>query len=268
MTNRILSIAINTYREAIRQKVLYVLVVFTLFLILASAFLGQLTLGADAKMIKDMGLAAMMTLGAFMSVFLGIGLIFKEIERKTIYTILSKPVSRAEFVVGKFVGLLMVVFIELILMFVFLCLLLVLTTGQIDFNLTKAVVLIFMELSVLIAITLVFSSYSSSLMSTIFCFSFLLLGHLTDDFADIMLPRAAQMIASGQATDVFVGRTIDMFVRGLEIISLDHFAINTKIVHGVPIGWDYVFRGIVYGFCLQGIFLLIAIKLFSKKDLQ
>ena len=105
MIQRIWAIALNTYREAVRQKILYALVLFTIVLILFSLFLGQLTLGADTKIIKDMGLASLMLLGALMSIFMGVGLVFKEMERRTIYTILSKPVSRAEFILGKFLGL-------------------------------------------------------------------------------------------------------------------------------------------------------------------
>ena len=148
MIQRILAIGMNTYREAIRQKVLYIFVLFTVVLIFLALFLGQLTLGADVKVLKDMGLASMMIFGALISIFVGVGLVFKEIERKTIYTILSKPVSRNEFILGKYVGLVMTLAVEISLMFLFLFVMLSLYKEPFDWNLLKPTVLIFMELCV------------------------------------------------------------------------------------------------------------------------
>lgn len=266
--SKIYRIAANTYREAIRQKALYVFVLFSAALILSSLFLGQLTLGADTKIIKDMALAAMMVLGAILAIFIGIGLVFKEIEKKTIYTILSKPVTRAEFILGKFFGLVATIAIEMALMFGFMYLLLCFYAEPFDWNLLKPAALIFVELSVLTAVALVFSSYSSSMMSMIFCLSFLVIGHLTDDLASVMMPRLNEMLQSANVSEVFAGRAMGIFVQALEVLSLDHFAINSKIVHGVPVGWGYVLNAFAYGVCLQGFFLGVAVWLFSKKDLQ
>jgi len=268
MISRIWAIGMNTYREAIRQKVLYIFVLFTVVLFLLSLFLGQLTLGADVKIIKDMGLASMMIFGALISIFVGVGLVFKEVERKTIYTILSKPVSRSEFILGKYLGLVMTLAVEISLMFSFLYLLLSFYKDPFDWNLLKPTILIFVELCVLVSIALIFSSYSSSLMSIIFCTLVLVVGHLTDDLASIMLPRFEQMIQKGEGSDIFIGKTMHALVSGLEIFSLDHFVVNTKVVHGVPVTWNFVFQGILYGICLQIVFLFTATKLFQKKDLQ
>ena len=182
MNNKILAIAQNTFREAIRQKLLYGLIFFTVLLIFAARFLGNLSIGgAETKIVKDMGLASIFLMGTFISLSMGISLVFKEIDRKTIYTILAKPVSRFEFILGKFVGLIVTVGVELFLMTLLLFAMLKTYPEPLDWNLWKAVILIYMELCVLISITLVFSSYSSSFMTSLFCFSFLILGHLTDD---------------------------------------------------------------------------------------
>jgi ABC-type transport system involved in multi-copper enzyme maturation permease subunit len=103
--HKIIAIAQNTFKEAIRQKILYALIFFTILLFCASYFLAQLSIGdAASKIVKDMSLASIYFMGVFIALSMGIGLVFKEIDRKTIYTILSKPVSRMEFLVGKFFG--------------------------------------------------------------------------------------------------------------------------------------------------------------------
>lgn len=263
-----LYIALNTYREALRQKVLYALALFTAVLILLSLFLGQLSLGADTKIIKDMGLAAMMVLGTMIAIFVGVGLVFKEIERKTIYAILAKPVSRGQFILGKFLGLCLTIAVEIALMTGLLFLILALYAEPIDPALLKAVVLIYAELCVLVGIALVFSSYSSSFMSVVFCLSALFVGHLTDDLSGVMLPRAREMVEKGQGSEIFLGHAIEAAVSTLGAFSLDHFVVNAKVVHGVPVPWGFVAEACGYGLALCALFLTIAVFLFRKKDLQ
>jgi ABC-type transport system involved in multi-copper enzyme maturation permease subunit len=98
-------VAVNVFKESVRDKVLYNLVVFAVLLIGISYLLGQLTAGQDVKIIKDLGLAAISVFGLLIAVFIGIGLVWKEVERKSIYSVLSKPITRAQFVLGKFAGL-------------------------------------------------------------------------------------------------------------------------------------------------------------------
>ncbi len=266
--NRILAIAQNTFKEAIRQKLLYGLVFFTVLLIAASRFLGQLSIaGAEQKIVKDMGLATIFLMGVFIALSMGISLVFKEIDRKTIYTILAKPVSRLEFILGKFVGLAFTVGIELFLMTWLLFALLKTYPTPLDWNLWKAVLLIYMELCVLISITLVFSSYSSSFMTSLFCFSILIVGHLTDDLAQIMSEKLTYIHKKkivAPAREYFYS----FLENALNFFNLDHFAINSKIVHKVPISWTYIGSTTLYAICYVMIFLIVANHLFSKKDLK
>src|SRR6188768_3719490 len=95
------SIALNVFRESVRDKVLYSLVAFAILLIAASYLLGQLTAGQDVKIIKDLGLAAIATIGLLIAVFIGVGLVWKEVEKRSIYSLLAKPLRRAEFILGK-----------------------------------------------------------------------------------------------------------------------------------------------------------------------
>ena len=101
----VLRIAANVFKESVRDKVLYSIVLFAVIIIAASLLLGQLTAGQEVKIIKDLGLAAISLFGHFIAIFIGIGLVSKEVERRSIYALLAKPMSRAEFVLGKFLGL-------------------------------------------------------------------------------------------------------------------------------------------------------------------
>src|ERR671918_384321 len=105
MMGATLAIAVNVFRESVRDKVLYNLVFFAILLIGASYLLGQLTAGQDVKIIKDLGLGAMSIFGLFIAVFIGIGLVSKEVERRSIFPLLAKPVSRSQFIAGKYFGL-------------------------------------------------------------------------------------------------------------------------------------------------------------------
>src|SRR5262249_34960340 len=109
-------IAVNVFRESVRDKVLYNLVFFAILLIAASLLLGQLTAGQEVKIIKDLGLAATTLFGLFIAVFIGIGLVSKEVERRSIYALLVKPISRAQFIVGKYFGLVLTLAVNLSIM--------------------------------------------------------------------------------------------------------------------------------------------------------
>ena len=93
-------IAVQVFKESVRDKVLYNLVLFAVLLIAASYLIGQLTAGQDVKIIKDLGLGAIQIFGLFIAVFIGIGLVSKEVERRSIYGLLSKPVRRHELILG------------------------------------------------------------------------------------------------------------------------------------------------------------------------
>src|SRR6059058_5001425 len=112
----ITAIARNAFREAVRDRVLYNLVLFVLLLIGGAIFLGELSAGQESKIIVDLGLSAMLLFGAFIAIFVGVGLVYKEIERRTLYAILSKPVTRAEFIIGKYLGLFLTLLVNILVM--------------------------------------------------------------------------------------------------------------------------------------------------------
>ena len=109
-------IALNVFRESVRDKVLYNLVLFAIVLMGASYLIGQLTAGQDVKIIKDLGLAATSIFGLFIAVFIGIGLVSKEVEKRSIYSLLAKPIERYHLVVGKYLGLVLTLAVNLAVM--------------------------------------------------------------------------------------------------------------------------------------------------------
>src|SRR5881396_979837 len=149
---RIAAIAKNAFREAVRDRVLYNLVLFVLLLTGTAIFIGELSGGQERKVIVDLGLSAMLLFGVFISIFVGVGLVYKEIERRTIYAIFSKPVGRGEFLVGKYLGLCLTLFVNIVVMAVGVSLALIYVSRGWDplaLRIWPAILLIYLELMII-----------------------------------------------------------------------------------------------------------------------
>ncbi len=156
--SRVLVIGLNTFRENLREKLLYNLVIFALLIIGSSILLERLSLGDTSRLILDLGLAAINIFGVLIAIFIGIGLVSKEIDKKTIYTIISKPVPRYEFLLGKYLGLSITLLVNTLIMLAGFLLVLFFMDVPISVLLFKAVFLIFLELMVVTAVALLFST--------------------------------------------------------------------------------------------------------------
>jgi ABC-type transport system involved in multi-copper enzyme maturation permease subunit len=181
---RLRAIARNAFREAVRDRVLYNLVLFVLLLIVGAIFLGELSAAQESKIIIDMGLSAMLIFGAFISIFVGVGLVYKEIERRTIYAIFSKPVTRGEFLVGKYFGLCLTLFVNVLVMGIGLSLALLYVRRGWEAPITNiwpAILLIYVELMILTAVAILFSSFSSPALSALLTFFVFIIGHFSAD---------------------------------------------------------------------------------------
>jgi ABC-type transport system involved in multi-copper enzyme maturation permease subunit len=182
--SRIAAIARNAFREAVRDRVLYNLVLFVLLITAAAIFIGELSGGQERKIIVDLGLSAMLLFGAFISIFVGVGLVFKEIERRTIYAIFSKPVGRGEFLLGKYLGLCLTLLVNVVVMGLGVSIALIYVSGGWDslaLRIWPAVLLIYVELMILTAIALLFSSFSSPALSALLTFFIFIIGHFSSD---------------------------------------------------------------------------------------
>src|SRR5712664_4734154 len=185
---RIVSIARNTFREAVRDRVLYNLVLFVLLLTGAAVFIGELSGGQERKIIVDLGLSAMLLFGVFIAIFVGVGLVYKEIERRTVYAILSKPVGRGQFLVGKYLGLCLTLLINVAVMGIGVSLALIYIRRGWDplvLKIWPAILLIYFELMILTGVALLFSTFSSPALSALLTFFVFVIGHFSADLKNL-----------------------------------------------------------------------------------
>lgn len=188
MIGRIGAIALNAFREAVRDRVLYNLVLFVLLLVAAAIFIGELSAGQERKIIVDLGLSAMLLFGVFIAIFVGVGLVYKEIERRTIYAIFSKPVGRGEFIVGKYLGLGLTLLVNVVIMGAGVSLALIYVSRGFDplaLKIWPAILLIYVELMVLTGVALLFSSFSSPALSALLTFFIFIIGHFSADLKSL-----------------------------------------------------------------------------------
>ena len=263
------AIAINVFRESVRDKVFYNLVLFALLMTASSFLIGQLTAGQDVKIIKDLGLAATSMFGLFIAVFIGIGLVSKEVERRSIYSLIAKPVTRAQLVLGKYCGLTLTLGANMVVMAAALYTVLgYMTWGvpadvraawdapALDPALLKALALIFAELMLVTALALFFSTFSSPMLSAALTFGLYVVGHFSGDLRNFQSvvdsPLAARL------------------ARGLYWVlpNLAQFDIKNDVVHGLPVPIGYIGMTCAYAAVYIAMLLAISVQVFSRRDLK
>jgi ABC-type transport system involved in multi-copper enzyme maturation permease subunit len=254
MLGRVYAIAANTFREAIRNKVLYSLVFFALVMIFSSAILGQLSLHEEVKLVKDFGLTCISGFGVLIAIFIGVNLVYKELERRTVFVLMPKPIRRYEFILGKYLGIGGTLAVLVVVMTGFLYLLLATYDEPFDATLGKAILLIYMEILVMTAVAVLFSSFSSPFLSGFFTLGVFVLGRLSVDLRG--LTAKVQSVA------------LDYLIVGISRIlpNLEGFNISGKVVHKAYVSWSYVGYSLGYGLLYVSIVLLIATLLFNRRD--
>ena len=180
-------IAVNTFKESARNKMFYLLVFFGILFALSSRLISFLTLGDSLKVLKDTGLAAINFFCVLIAIFTGINLVYKEIEKKTIYNILSKPVTRDHFIIGKFLGLALTMLVALLSMSVIFFLLVLLEGGGFDLKILLYFFMLYLELLIIVAISLLISSFTTPILSFIFTVSLYLIGHIMWTFNEFKM---------------------------------------------------------------------------------
>ncbi|MGH9832151.1 MAG: ABC transporter permease [Blastocatellia bacterium] len=198
---KIIPIALNTFRESARDRVLYNLVLFVLLLVIASVVIGRIAVGQEAKIVIDLGLSAMTVFGVLIAIFLGIGLVSKEIEKRTIANILSKPVRRSEFILGKYFGLCLTLLANSAVMALAITLALAYVKGGFDvaqLQLWLTAWLIFLELAIITGVALLFSCFSTPALSALFTLLIFLIGRWSPDlklFAETSTSAVTRMVS-------------------------------------------------------------------------
>jgi len=252
---RINAIALNTFREAIRHRILYLLLIFAVVMISFAQILSLLTVGSEEKVIKDFGLASIDLFGVLTAVFIGIGLVSREIERRTVYTLLTKPLHRFEFVLGKFAGLAITLLVNTGVMTLWFFLVL-LIKGMLDGALVIAILLLFFQFLLITALAVLFSCLSTPILASVLTLALYVVGHLLWSL-DLLAARLTS--ASGRA-----------LCRALYFVlpNLGNFDIKGEVVHGVAIGGSRVGWASLYLVLYGSAVLWTACAIFERKELQ
>lgn len=256
---RVAAIARNTFREAVRDRVLYNLVIFALLLIAGAIFLGELSAGQEAKIIVDLGLSSILLFGVFIAIFVGVGLVYKEIERRTLYAILSKPIGRGEFILGKYLGLCLTLLVNVAIMGVGLSLALVYVKRGWDplvVRIWPAVLLTYVELIILTGVAMLFSSFSSPALSALLTFFVFVIGHFADD-----LKILAQSMRSAPTRWFFTG------LYNL-LPNLTNYNAIASAAHGLSPAPRFLLMTTLYGFIYAGVLLAATTLIFRRRNLK
>jgi ABC-type transport system involved in multi-copper enzyme maturation permease subunit len=266
MWGRISAIATNTFREAIRNKILYILLAFAVVMIAFSLVLSALSIGQDKKIIQDVGLFSITFFGVLIAIMVGIGLIYNELDKRTIYVIISKPIHRYEFVLGKFMGLVLTILVNVLFMsLVFFGLLYIMHIG-VSLVLVQAILMTCIELIVVTALATLFSSFSTPILSSVYTFMLFIAGHLSDD----LIRFAAQMLKATPErtvtfTNIAMAKTA-IFISWV-LPQLEKFNIRNQAVNLTPIT-DNLMLNAAYGILYTGCVLFIASVCFSKRNFK
>lgn len=255
--HRILVIAKNTFREAIRDKVLYNLVLFVLLITACAILLGELTDGQEARTIVNIGLNAMLLFGTFISIFVGVGLVSKEIEKRTVYAIFSKPVGRGEFIIGKYLGLCLTLLANVMIMGLGVSLaLLYVRGGMLVYSIWYAIFLIFLEFTILTAVAILFSSFSSPSLSALLTFFVFIIGHMSASLRDLAAALKSQIA-------VFFFEAIYYLLPNLA-----HYSFRTEAANGLVPSGAMLGGGFVYAVVYVIIVLTISILIFNRRNFK
>ena len=256
---RTLAIARNAFREAVRDRVLYNLVLFVLLLIAGAIFLGELSAGQEAKIIVDLGLSAMLLFGAFIAIFVGVGLVYKEIERRTLYAILSKPIGRGQFLLGKYLGLCLTLLINVLVMGIGVSLALIYVRRGWDplaMKIWPAIFLIYFELMIITAVALLFSSFSTPALSALLTFFVFIIGHFSADLKGL-----------AATSNSVVARLLFSALYYL-LPNLTNFSVITPAAHGLTPGPSSFALATAYMVVYVGVLLAAATLIFSRRNFK
>lgn len=251
----ILSIAKNTFKETIRDRVLYGILAFALLFFVSTIFISSLSLGEDIKVIKDLGLAGIYIFSIIITIFLGSSLIHKELEKKTIYIVLSKPVSTLEFILGKFFGLLFSIELNLIMMTIVYLALVAIKGGGFDYLSLFAILLLMFEIAIFVALTLLFSVFTTPFACMLYSIIIFYSGHSLS-----LLTNAAN-----KSHNILAKTLSNIAYYGFP--NLEKFNLRNSVVYGIMPDTSQIIFPLLYSIILIFILLWLATIALKKQDL-
>ena len=256
MIARIWAIAFNTGREAIRNKLLYTLLFFALAMMIFGTVLSTLSYVERERMVQDFAFASIRLFSVAIAVFVGVGLIHKEVDRRTVYTILSKPLSRTEFLIGKFTGLILIIWLQVAIMASLFAGVSLLMGAPIGFTHFAALSLTAVELAIVVALATLFSSFTTPLLASFFSCGIWLAGHLTRDLRDHGANSSNVLVREGTA---WMHRVLP---------DLESFNLSIEAAHQLPIAASDIWFPALYGAGYVAIILASATLIFERRDFR
>ncbi len=257
--SRVASIALHTFKESVRDKVLYNLIVFALLLIGAAILFGSISVGIEQIILVNLGLSSISIFGLLMAIFVGIGLVWKEIDRRTIYNILSKPVSRAEFILGKYFGLLLTLIINTGIMtagFYFALFFQKRSLDHSDLAPLGAIYFILLRLALVVAVALLFSCISTPVLSAVFTFFLYIIGHFLSDIRWF----------GQQSGSVLLGKTASLLYYLLP--NFGNFEVISRAAHGEMVPEYLMTANSLYALLYSTILVSAAILIFEEREFR
>jgi Cu-processing system permease protein len=251
---RVSGVALNTFRESIRDKVLVTLVVFAVLVMGSARVIQPLALGEEAKVIKDLGLSAITLFCVLISILVGGRIVYKEIEKRTIYIILAKPVRRSEFILGKYLGLMAVLTVSLVVMTAAFYSILAIMGMGLQPSLLVAVLMTYFELVVLTAAAVLFSTFSTPITGAVFTFVVYVVGHLTRDLK----------LLAALSPSVVVKVVSQILYYALP--NLSNFNVRGEVVYGAVLDPSALLLSVLYSLVYGATLLLIAVVIFDRKE--
>jgi ABC-type transport system involved in multi-copper enzyme maturation permease subunit len=256
--SRIAAIASNTFREAVRDRVLYNLILFALIMIGASLLIGQITIAVQRQLLINLGLTSISIFGVLIAIFIGIGLVSKEIDKRTLYTVLTRPVRRWEFILGKFFGLLGTLVVNAVMMSVgFFLALLYLMHGleKSDGWILVAIFFILLQFVIVTSLALLFSAFSTPIESAVLTFAFFVVGSFSEDL------RAFAASAKGAT---------HYLATGMAYLMPNFSALNviSQVAHGSPVDVHLILFNTIYALTYAGAAVCAASIIFQNRNMK
>ncbi len=249
-------IAKNTFRETIRDRVMYNILFFAIFIIGISLVISSWSLNQQVKLLKDFGLAAMSIFGLLIAVFIGIRIVYQDTERRTIYMLISKPIGRWQIILGKYTGLLLTVLANILVMAVSLFAADFLIEHHIAWDLSPAILLIFLEIMLIIAWALFFSVFTSPMLSAILTVLIFVIGHLSPA---LKLFTQLHPENSSNGLLLFLYRVLP---------NLENFNIKAAVVEHLTLPQGAVTNAILYGVAYISILLVFSAEILERRNLK
>jgi ABC-type transport system involved in multi-copper enzyme maturation permease subunit len=252
-------VAWNTFREAVRDRVLYNLVFFAFLMMAAAILVGQISIGIEQTVIISLGLTAVSVIGLLIAVFLGVGLVSKEIEKRTLYSLLSKPIHRWQFLLGKFAGLAWTLAVNVAAMAAGLLLALLYVNHALhmtDLGILVAVYFILLELALVVALALLFSCFTSPLLAILFTAGLYVSGLFVEDMRTFHSTRLSTAFQSFLHTISYL------------LPNFQNFDVMGAVAHGRAVPGVLVLENSVYTVLYCVVVVFIAIVIFSRRNLK